>query len=102
MLRRIHAFHEIFRNIYDRTRVEFKRSLSIRHIGGQVWADQVHFPVFLASKNNWNFLISISWLGQESKTSYQISAKFQPYRRNEVADESLKVTDYRTSTLYGG
>ena len=53
--RSFYRYHEISRNLYDRTRVEFKRSLSMRYIDGNVWANQVHFPVFLPCKNNWNF-----------------------------------------------
>ena len=39
---------QLLRNIYDRIRVEFNRSPSIRHTVGQIWADKVHFPGFFA------------------------------------------------------
>ena len=37
--RSFHLFQEMLRNLYDRTRVEVIRTPSIRHVGGQVWAD---------------------------------------------------------------
>ena len=47
---RFNGYHNILRNLYHRTRDEFQRSPSIRHIGGQIWADQVHFSVFSPRK----------------------------------------------------
>ena len=58
-----YLFKEILGNLYDRTGVEVIKTASIRHVGGQVWADLGGFIDFLPSKNNWNFLIPISWLG---------------------------------------
>ena len=55
-------FQEILGYLYDRTGVEIIRTPSIRHVGGQVWADIVGFIDFMPSKNSWNFLIPISWL----------------------------------------
>ena len=61
--RSFYSFQEILGNLYDRTGVEAIKTPSIRHVGGQVWADLVRFIKFLASKNNWNYLVPILWLG---------------------------------------
>ena len=61
--RPFYLFQEILGNLYDRTGVEVIRTPSIRHVSGQVRADLVGFIDFLPRKNNWNFLIPISWLG---------------------------------------
>ena len=47
-------------NLDDRIRNEVIRTPSIRHFGGQLWAGQVGLLDILQSKDNWNFLISIS------------------------------------------
>ena len=59
--RSFYLFQEILGYLYDRTGVEIIRTPSIRHVGGQVWADIVGSIDFMPSKNSWNFLIPISW-----------------------------------------
>ena len=60
--RSFYSFLEILGNLSDRTPVEVIRTPSIRHVGGKVLENWAGFIDFLPSKNNWNFLVPISWL----------------------------------------
>ena len=70
--RLFYGYHEILRNLYDKTRLEFKRSPSIRHIG----RNQVHFPVsfFCQAKITGTFLYPFRDLDPRTRPH----AKIQP------------------------